>query len=394
MSAMLLWPICLGVALPVAVLALECLVGNWRGAEREEAGVAPPFAVLMPAHDEAAGIARSITDVMAQLRPCDRLLVVADNCSDATAAIARGLGAWVIERHDPAHRGKAHALEHGRIIMGNDPLWHDRALAVAIIVDADCSPQPGALQRLARTCAGAQAVVQGAYLLVPPTGATPVVRMSCFAFMVKNLVRQIALRRLAGTVLLQGSGMAFPMRVFRRLDWTSASLVEDLDMGMGLVLGGVPVTFDEHALFSSAASSQSATAGQRRRWEHGMMLSMRLFAPRLLKAALLGRPRLAFLALDQIVPPTVLLLLIAGLATGLGLIMGGLMDEWAPVLILLLCDLALAVGLTLAWVRHGRTILPWRAVIGSIRYLAWKLPIFAQFFTQRQSQWVRTDRTP
>lgn len=391
MGAMLLWPLCLIVALPVGMLALECLVGSVRAAEPEDAGIAPPFAVLMPAHDEAAGIARSISDVMAQLRPCDRLLVVADNCSDATADIARGLGAWVIERHDPAHRGKAQALDHAAHIMGNDPLWHDRALAVTILVDADCSPQPGALQRLAATCAAQQAVVQGAYLLVPPTGATPVVRMSCFAFMVKNLVRQIALRRLAGAVLLQGSGMAFPSGIFRRLDWSSASLVEDLDMGMALVLDGTPVTFDERALFSSAASSQGATAGQRRRWEHGMMQAMRLFAPRLFGAALAGRPRLAFLALDQMIPPTVLLLLVAGLVTGLGVIAGGLAT---PVLVLLLCDLALAGGLVLAWARHGRDLLPWRALLAGTRYLVWKLPIFAQFVTRRQVQWVRTDRTP
>lgn len=391
MSAMLLWAVCLSVALPVGMLALECVVGTLGAAEPEETGEAPPFAVLMPAHDEAAGIARSVSDVMAQLRPCDRLLVVADNCRDETADIARGLGAWVIERHDPAHRGKAQALDHAAHIMGNDPLWHNRALAVVILVDSDCSPEPGALQRLARTCAAREAVVQGAYLLVPPAGATPVVRMSCFAFMVKNLVRQIALRRLAGAVLLQGSGMAFPSAIFRRLDWSAASLVEDLDMGMRLVLDGMPVTFDERALILSAASSQGATAGQRRRWEHGMMQAMRLFAPRLLGAALRGQPRLAFLALDQMIPPTVLLLLVAGLVTGLALIAGGLTE---PVLILLLCDLALAIGLVLAWARHGRALLPWRALLAGPRYLVWKLPIFAQFVTRRQVQWVRTDRAP
>ncbi|MFT3965606.1 MAG: glycosyltransferase family 2 protein, partial [Sphingobium sp.] len=238
---------------------------------------------------------------------------------------------------------------------------------------------------------GTGAVVQGAYLLQPPDDATPVVRMSCFAFLVKNLVRQAALRRLAGAALLQGSGMAFPAPVFWRIDWSTDSLVEDLDMGLRLVLDGQDVTFEEGALFLSNASSQGGTAGQRRRWEHGMLQSMTLHLPRLLEAALEGRPRLVFLALDQIVPPTVLLLMIAGLATPAAWLLGGLS---APVLLLVAADAALGAGLLAAWLRHGRAMLPPRVIFGAFRYILWKLPIFAQFVTRRQRQWVRTERAP
>ncbi|MDX3899210.1 MAG: glycosyltransferase [Sphingobium sp.] len=387
---MLLWLVCFGVAIPVGVLALECFVGTPAG-RGAESSAAPPFMVLMPAHDEAAGIGRSVADVLAQLRPCDRLLVVADNCADDTAAIARRLGAWVIERHDPTLRGKSHALEYGRAFMTREPFWRSAGPAVVLIVDADCSPEPGALARLAAASAARGSVVQGAYLLVPPPGATPVVRMSCFAFMVKNLVRQIALRRLTGAALLQGSGMAFPVAIFEGINWSDDSLVEDLDMGLRLLLAGTHVTFEERVTFLSGASSQGGTAGQRRRWEHGMMQSMRIFVPRLLWAALSGRPRLIFLALDQIVPPTVLLLLIAAVTTCAGVIVGGLAT---PVLLLLACDLALAAGLLAAWLRHGRGLLPARDIGACVRYIIWKLPIFAQFVTRRQRQWVRTERAP
>ncbi|WP_336969892.1 glycosyltransferase family 2 protein [Sphingobium aromaticiconvertens] len=391
MMTMLLWLVCLGVALPVGILALECFVGTLASPGRVETPSVPPFMVLMPAHDEAAGIERSVADVLAQLRPCDRLLVVADNCTDDTAAIAERLGACVIERHDPALRGKSHALEFGRAFMASDPFLHGAALAVVIIVDADCSPEPGALWRLVATAVARDAVVQGAYLLTPPPEATPVVQMSCYAFMVKNLIRQIALRRLAGVALLQGSGMAFPMSVFQRIDWSGSSLVEDLDMGLRLLLDGTRVTFDETATFLSPASSQGGTASQRRRWEHGMMQSMHMFVPGLLKIALLGRPRWIFLALDQIIPPTILLTLTAGVMTGMALAVGGLAT---PVVILLLCDFALAAGLFVAWIQYGRALLPWRNIVASARYIIWKLPIFVQFVTRRQRQWIRTDRVP
>ncbi|MFT3967647.1 MAG: glycosyltransferase, partial [Sphingobium sp.] len=157
MATLLLWLACLAISLPVAVLALECAVGvararGGRGGRIGPLAPPPPFAVLMPAHDEAAGIGRAVADVLAQLRPCDRLLVVADNCTDDTAAIARALGACVLERDDPLSRGKSHALKFGRRFMREDGEWN--GVAVVILVDADCSPAPGALGRLAAASAG------------------------------------------------------------------------------------------------------------------------------------------------------------------------------------------------------------------------------------------------
>src|SRR5436853_418709 len=53
-------------------------------------------AVLIPAHNEGAGTLPTIGDVRAQLAPGDRIVVVADNCTDDTAAIAQAAGAEVI----------------------------------------------------------------------------------------------------------------------------------------------------------------------------------------------------------------------------------------------------------------------------------------------------------
>ncbi len=69
--------------------------------------------VLIPAHDESAGILPTLEDVKGQLQPGDRLLVVADNCTDDTAAVAAKAGADVIERRDDLRRGKSYALDFG-----------------------------------------------------------------------------------------------------------------------------------------------------------------------------------------------------------------------------------------------------------------------------------------
>ena len=101
----------------VGVFALQILAHAFDAKRRKDgaptAGTSrAPLAVLVPAHDEEEGIAATLAAVLAQLGPHDRLLVVADNCSDATAAVARAAGAEVVERSSDL-RGKGYALAHG-----------------------------------------------------------------------------------------------------------------------------------------------------------------------------------------------------------------------------------------------------------------------------------------
>src|SRR5262245_61354108 len=78
-------------------------------------------AVLIPAHNEGAGILPTIRDAQAQLGPNDRILVVADNCTDDTAAIVQAVGVEVTIRTDPERRGKGYALEFGMRHLGLNP---------------------------------------------------------------------------------------------------------------------------------------------------------------------------------------------------------------------------------------------------------------------------------
>src|SRR3954468_13749647 len=107
----LFYALAASLLVPLAVLPVEglaALLPRRRAAAAD--GPRPRCAVLVPAHDEEAGIARTLGDLLPQLGPGDRLVVVADNCADGTAAVARGAGAEVLERTDPDHRGKGYAL--------------------------------------------------------------------------------------------------------------------------------------------------------------------------------------------------------------------------------------------------------------------------------------------
>lgn len=386
---MLAWLTFILVSPPLAMLAAECFAALPR-----ERGVspspteAPPFAILMPAHNEAQDIAASIAAVKAQLRPCDRLIVIADNCDDATAAIAQHAGSAVAVRTCPQHRGKGFALDFGR-----DTLWNDPP-EVVVMLDADCLPAPGALLRLSSAAKRQQAAVQGLYLLVGPTPLGTVIAFSLFAFMIRNRVRQRGLQRLSGQALLQGTGMAMPWTMFKDAPLASGNLVEDLQLGLDLLLSGHTVRFEEEALFTSAAASRSATVSQRTRWEHGQLALAKTYVPRLVRAAFTGRWSAALLALDLAVPPLSLLFVLVLTALALTLSTGAWTGDFAPFLLLASVFLLACGGLLLAWFRWGRALLPGHLLLGLPAYLLWKLPIYVRFLFRREQEWMRTSREP
>lgn len=386
----LAWLLVCATVLPVSMFALECAAGAAPHDESETIPPPAPFAVLMPAHNEALGISATIAAAMAQLRPDDRLIVIADNCDDATAIVARAAGAEVIERFSATERGKGFALAAGRDYLAGD-LLANPAPAVVIVLDADCCPEAGALLRLAGHAADARAAVQGRYLLVSNDDPHPLARISLFAFAVKNLVRQRGLRRLGSPALLQGTGMAFAWPLLADAQLASGCLAEDLELGLGLVLAGHPVLFLPDAGFYSPASSRDATVGQRTRWEHGVILTGWRQLPRLV-AASLHRPRLLLLALDLTIPPLALLGLILAattLATAVLVLLGA---GVFPLFIQLgLCALfALSIGY--AWHHVGRGQVSFGALMRVPGYILWKLPIYKRLFFDRQRAWVRTSR--
>ena len=154
------------ILLPVLVLfvqvALACLPQRARPAL---AGARPRVAVLVPAHNESTLIVATLDGLRAQMQVGDRLLVVADNCSDDTAELARAAGAEVIERSDSQQRGKGYALDFGvRHLASNAP-------EVLIIVDADCQVGEGAIERLALRCIQSGRPTQALYLMHAPQGS-------------------------------------------------------------------------------------------------------------------------------------------------------------------------------------------------------------------------------
>jgi cellulose synthase/poly-beta-1,6-N-acetylglucosamine synthase-like glycosyltransferase len=381
---LLLTLLALALLVPLTVLAVECLAALL-SARRSPDGPRPLVAVLVPAHDEEAGLPATLTALLAQLKPGDRLLVVADNCTDHTAAVARAAGAEVLERHDDIRRGKGYALAAGvDALRAGSP-------DVVVIVDADCRPGAGAIDQLARTAIVTNRPVQAAYALDPPPDASAGGRLSAWAFRTKNIVRPRGLRRLGLPCLLTGSGMAFPWRLLRDAPLASGHIVEDMKLGLDLAIAGhAPVFEPAAAIGGELPAGRSAARGQRTRWEHGHLGTLVTQAPRLmLEAVRQRRLDLAGLALELAVPPLSILGMLWTIVVIAALTLA---ESWLPAAFLLAGGAFAAVAGMLAWSKFGRTVLPPAALLAAPVYVLGKLPIYLAFFVKPQRAWVRTPR--
>lgn len=383
--------ICTGLVLlvPVTVLLVEIVAALFPRKMRDtRSAKRPRLAVLVPAHDEALVIGETLRSITSELAPEDRLLVVADNCSDATAEIAEAHGAEVVRRMDGTLRGKSYALDFGiRHLSGAPP-------DVLVIVDADCRLDPGCLSKIGARAADLGRPVQAHYELLMPNGPrTPGRAIAVFAAKVKNYMRPLGLHRLGLPCQLAGTGMAFPWHVFSRINLKSGELAEDLVLGLDLARAGLAAEFSPSARVTSQFPiSTEGTQTQRARWETGHLTTIGRRVPGLVVEALRSRnlPLLA-LALDAAVPPLALqgMALIALLALSL------LATAWGGATALALSLLAIGLfglSIALAWVSVGKDNVTLRELARTPVYALSKLPLYAQVLRGKSISWVRSKR--
>lgn len=381
--------IALGLFLAIFVLFVECsaaVLPNFPKARDRKAN-RPNIAVLVPAHNEADGIRGTLDTLLPQLEPQDRLVVIADNCSDDTAAIARQPGVTVIERQDSQRRGKGYALDYAlKYLEANPP-------EVVINVDADCIVHPDTIDRIASLAATENRPVQSTYLMVQPTNPNPKDIISALAVKVKNLVRPMGLQRLGLPCLLTGSGMAFPWSVIRTVSLANSKTVDDMQLGLDLAIAGYPPIYCQDARVTGRLMEKQAAKSQRARWEHGHIETLLEQVPRLLKASI-GQRRfdLLAIALDLYIPPLSLLVMIWAITMLGGILLGILAGLWIPGILLAVEGLILTISIFVAWAKFGRDDIPGKTLLAIPMYILSKITLYFAFFIQPQTKWIRTER--
>ncbi len=252
----------------VAVYYAALTTLGWRSTRRPGGPLpAVRFAIVVPAHDEEPVLGATLSAVAASKYPSGSVsvLVVADNCTDRTTAVAREHGAACVERVDAVRRGKGYALAHAipqALADGPDAV---------LILDADCRLEPGALGALAAELAAGADAVQAAVTMGDPD-AGPAGVVMAVGSAIENGV-QAGLSRCGGTVRLRGTGMAFRREVLDRYPWQTFGLAEDAEYGAVLRKAGVRVRFVPDAVVRNAPPAGVADlCKQRERWRAALFV--------------------------------------------------------------------------------------------------------------------------
>lgn len=391
MNSLLLCLLAVPALLPALALLTLTLAALGRRADRPAAPAAraPRVAVLVPAHDESAYLLPTLHGLQAQLGPHDRLLVVADNCSDDTAALARAAGAEVIERHDPQHRGKGYALAFGVEHLRADPP------EVVLVVDADCQLSDGAVAAVTRACHAAARPVQLLNLMSAPAGASLKLRVLEFAMVMKNLVRPLGTQRLGGVCHLMGTGMALPWVLMARARLASGHVAEDMQLGVELAKAGHgPMFLAQGRVSSRFVDDPTVARRQKARWEHGHLDTLRQELPALVRDAAHQRSRaLAALALDLCIPPVALYFSLLAVLLAVTALAAAVWPAARPAAALVAAGAAaFAVAIGIGWWHFGRPLLQARELLRLPLYALWKLPVYLAYAFGARSGWVRTQR--
>jgi cellulose synthase/poly-beta-1,6-N-acetylglucosamine synthase-like glycosyltransferase len=347
------------------------------------------FDVIVPAHDEEAGIARTVASLRAMDWPDGnfRVVVVADNCSDATAAVARKAGAEVLERQNLTLRGKGYALAHAFAWSTNDGF-----ASAVVVVDADAEASANLLEAFAvRIERGARAI-QAQYGILNPWSSwrTQLITIAKGAF---HVVRSRARERLGLSCGVRGNGWCVTHELLNEVPYRYYSLTEDVEYGIALGMAGRRVEYagEAHA-DADMASNEKTARSQRQRWEQGRFQLVRASTIPLLLAAVRHRSLVCLdLAFDLMVPPlsylalNIVVLGLAAAIVSLGYPSSGMFWlRWA-----LACAAALLLHVLRGWQLSGMGVRGLMALAHVPGFVLWRIWLL---LGRKPHEWVRTER--
>ena len=364
------------------LLALLTGAGIWPARTPQRAPARGRIAIVVPAHNEALGIARTLKNLRAEARADGdaEVIVVADNCSDDTAAVARYCGARVLERKDEQRRGKGFALDFAfRALLAQDYRYF-------VVIDADSQVAHGFLEAFRRRFADGALALQARYTVLNAADSmrTQLMELALRAF---NVLRPRGRCALGWSAGLLGNGFGLHRDVLERIPYTAGSVVEDLEYHLVLVWHGVRVVFVDDALVRGEMPSGGAGArSQRARWEGGRLRMLTEHAPGLLLDLCRGR-------LSALEPLLDLLLLPLAYHTALLLALLAMPFAWARLLAaaaLLVVAAHIAAAAAMGPVKRSHLL----ALAGLPFYFIWKLTLLPATLATagRNSPWVRTAR--
>ena len=341
----------------------------------------------MPAHDEEALLPRLLTSLAEQDYPCDltEVHVIADNCSDGTAAVGRRAGVTVHERDEPEQPGK------GQAIAWLLPRLLEGEADACVFIDAESFVERDFLTALGRRLTEGNLALQASYRVAEPESA-PLVTLRALGFSLMHELRGRGKARLGVSCGIWGNGFALTREALTRVGWQSFSGVEDAEQHLRLVLDEVRVVFvPEARVFGDMPVSYRSAASQQRRWEAGRLALLRRYWRPLLGAAIGRRDASSAAALFELALPPLSLLVSLELSLT---VLAMAFASQAALAVASSALVGLLVYVVVGFALSGLRPRAYLALLHAPGYVLWKVALYAREALRRAEprQWSRTSR--
>ena len=240
------------------------------------------FMMILPAHNEASVIGALVESLQALDYPKELydIYVIADNCTDNTAQIAKNLGAIVYERFDEKRKTKGFAMQW----FLNQKIKENADYDAFCVFDADNVVDKNFLNAMNKKLCQGEEIVQGYRDIKNPADSWISAGYALFYWMM-NRFYHLARYNLGLSPLINGTGFMVDFNLIKPTGWDTITLTEDIEFSLKNIAKGRKLGWATDAIvYDEQPTSFKQSWSQRSRWTVGHMQCLKVYTGQLYKA--------------------------------------------------------------------------------------------------------------
>ena len=241
------------------------------------------FMAIIPAHNEEAVVGNLIESLKNQTynKELYDIYVIADNCTDNTARIARDAGAIVYERFDETKKTKGYALDW----FLQQKIEENADYDALFIFDADNIVDKDFIKNMNKHLCQGEDVVQGYRDIKNPTDNWITSGYALFYWTMHRFYH-LARYNLGLSPLLNGTGFMVRFDVVKPQGWDTVTLTEDIEFSLKRIIKGKKLGWATDAIvYDEQPVGFKQSWSQRSRWTVGHIQCIKEYTKQLAVAA-------------------------------------------------------------------------------------------------------------
>lgn len=241
------------------------------------------FMAIIPAHNEEAVVANLIESLKKQTynKELYDIYVIADNCTDNTAKVAKEAGAIVYERFDETKKTKGYALNW----FLQQKIKEDAPYDAFFVFDADNIVDKNFIKNMNKKLCQGEDVVQGYRDIKNPSDNWITAGYAIFYWQMHRFYH-LARYNLGLSPLLNGTGFMVKFDVVKPQGWDTVTLTEDIEFSLKRIIKGKKLGWATDAIvYDEQPTGFKQSWSQRSRWTVGHMQCIKTYTKQLAVAA-------------------------------------------------------------------------------------------------------------